>query len=264
MKISLCSIRFAEHPMEEVIDRTAALGYDGIEIVVDHVEDYLKRHGKIGSLAELARSNGLAIPILAPGFNFTGTEEELRDSLALARRCIEHARALGCPLIRAFVSDVGSSEATAMQWDQCVRALKEIGDEAASQGIAFAVETHPKQLMDTVESTLDLVNRVDSPGLRVLLDIWHLFHEGQADPVEALRALYPYVVHIHAKNIIRRPEGNTVVYLENGDLDYRPFLAALKETDYASFVSVEWFGPDPWGAARHELDYLRTADSADL
>ncbi len=257
MKISLCSIRFREEPIEEVVERTAQLGYDGTEIVIDHVEDYLKRKGELASLRDFVHSKGLEIPIIAPAFNFTGTKEELEESMAKAYRCIDYAKALGAPLIRAFVSKVGSAEATELQWEQCVSALKELATAAHAKKIAFAIETHPNQLMDTVQTTLELINRVNSPGLRVLLDIWHLFNEGKADPVEALHALYPYMVHIHAKNMIRRPEGNKIVYFEEGDMDYPAFLEALKKTNYDRFISVEWFGEQPWTAAEHELAYLK-------
>ncbi len=257
IKISLCSIRFPGQAIEEVVEQTSRLGYDGIEIVKEHLDDYLKRKGDLGSLQELIHSRGLVIPMIAPAFNFTGTQKELRESIDRAYCCITQARALGCPLIRAFVSHIGSAEATETEWGQCVSTLKELATEAADTGITFAVETHPGQLMDTVEATLTLIHRVDAPGLRVLLDIWHLYHEGQADPIAALKALYPYTVHIHAKNMIRTPSGSRIAYLEDGDLDYHGFLKALKETNYDGFISVEWFGDNPWTAAAKELAYLR-------
>ncbi|MCK4591091.1 MAG: sugar phosphate isomerase/epimerase, partial [Candidatus Latescibacteria bacterium] len=183
--------------------------------------------------------------------------EERRESIDKAYRCIEYAETLGTPLIRAFVSNVGSAEATESQWNQCVLALKEISATAHTKEIAFAIETHPKQLMDTVQTTLELIGRVNSPGLQVLLDIWHLFNEGEADPIEALHTLYPHTVHIHAKNMIRHPEGNKIAYFEEGDMDYPSFFEALKSTDYDRFLSVEWFGEESWTAAEHELSYLR-------
>ena len=257
MKISLCSIRFREQPIQQVVEQTAQLGYDGTEIVIDHLEDYLKRKGELESLRNLVHSKELEIPIISPAFNFTGTVEEHRESIDKAHRCIEYAETLGAPLIRAFVSNVGSAEATESQWNKCVSALKDISAAAYTRGIAFAIETHPRQLMDTVQTTLELIGRVNSPGLRVLLDIWHLFNEGEADPIEALHTLYPYTVHIHAKNMIRHPEGNKIAYFEEGDMDYPSFLEVLKSTDYDRFLSVEWFGEESWTAAEQELGYLR-------
>ena len=257
VKISLCSIRFREQPIEQVVKQTAQLGYDGTEIVIDHLENYLKRKGELESLRDFVHSQGLEMPIISPAFNFIGTAEERKESIDKAYRCIGYAEMLGASLIRTFVSNVGSAEATESQWNQCVSALKEISAAAYAKGIAFAIETHPQQLMDTVQTTLELIGRVNSPGLQVLLDIWHLFNEGEADPIKALHTLYPYTVHIHAKNMIRHPEGNKIVYFEEGDMNYPSFLEVLKSTDYDRFLSVEWFGQEPWAAAEHELAYLR-------
>ena len=56
---------------------------------------------------------------------------------------------------------------------------------------------------------------------------------------------------------MREMDSMKTAYFEGGDMDYPSFLAALKKTDYDRFVSVEWFGDEPWVAAEHELAYLR-------
>ncbi|MCD6231256.1 sugar phosphate isomerase/epimerase [Candidatus Aerophobetes bacterium] len=257
MKISLCSIKYTDEKIEDVVRKVSHLGYDGIEIVIDHIEDYLKRGKELNSLKRLIYSYELKVPIIAPHFNFTGSEEERERSVENALRFIEYAEALDCPLIRVFTGKVGAKEATKKQWEQCVSSLKEICGVAHRKKITFVLETHPHQLMDTVESTLKLVQRVNSPNLKVLLDIWHLFNEGKADPVEALNRLFPYIMHVHAKNMIRKPQENQIAYFEDGDMEYPIFLEALKKSGYNRYISVEWFGGNPWEAAKHELKYLR-------
>jgi len=41
-----------------------------------------------------------------------------------------------------------------------------------------------------------------------------------------------------------------------GDMDYAPFPERLKEKNYEGFISVEWFGGEPWAAAEHEIAHL--------
>ncbi len=256
MKISLCSISFREEPIEEIISQTAKLGYKGIEIFGEHLRKYLAAGGELASLRELAAGYGLSIPVISPYFNFTGSDEEYRRSFELAKEFIGYAVRLGCPVIRTFVSNVGSARATPRQWKRCISVLREICGIAAQKDIIFALETHPGQLMDSTEMTLRLLREVDASNLKVLLDIWHLFNEGGDDPLGALEKLFPYVVHIHAKNMVRSKEGAKVVSLSKGDMDYDLFFRRLREKDYKGFISIEWFGDKPWEAAEHEINYL--------
>lgn len=258
MKISLCSISFREQPLEEVISKTAKLGYEGIEIFGEHIRDYLTGGGELASLRELAAGDGLSIAVISPYFNFTGSDEEYRRSFELAKNFIGYAVQLRCPVIRTFVSNVGSVRATPLQWERCISVLKELCGMAVQKDIIFALETHPGQLMDSTEMTLRLLREVDASNLRVLLDIWNLFNEGGDEPLEALERLFPYVVHIHAKNMVRSKEGAKVVYLSEGDMDYGLFFRRLREKDYQGYISIEWFGDKPWEAAEHEMNYLKT------
>ncbi len=76
MKISLCSIRFREQLIEEVVERTAQLGYDGTEIVIDHLEDYLKRKDGLESLRDFVHSQRLDLTCLQFHGHKKGVERE--------------------------------------------------------------------------------------------------------------------------------------------------------------------------------------------
>ena len=257
MKISLCSISFRDLPIEKVISKAAGFGYHGVEIVGGHLQDYLQRGNKLSSLRKLTQRYGLSIPVISPYFNFTGDKEEFEKSVKLACRFMEYAVQLDCKIIRTFVGNVGSDEATPEQWRRCIVALQEICRTGKEAGVFFALETHPHQLMDTTRTTLRLLKEVDAPNLKVLLDVWHLFNEAREDPLEALNLLFPHVVHVHVKNMRRAKNYRKIVHLEEGDMDYTPFLKSLKEKGYKGFISVEWFGENPWEAVRHEIRYLK-------
>ena len=106
--------------------------------------------------------------------------------------------------------------------------------------------------MDTTASTLEILRRVARENLKVLLDIHNLFAMSE-DPVEALHELYSHTVHVHLKNF----HGNKICYLDEGDMDYQPFISVLRSKGYSRYLSVEWFGEEPWGAAEREISTLR-------
>jgi 3-dehydroshikimate dehydratase len=86
-----------------------------------------------------------------------------------------------------------------------------------------------------------------------LLDIHNLLAVGE-DPVEALQLLFPHIAHVHVKNF----RGEKACYLDEGDMNYLPFINALQSTGYSRYLSVEWFGEEGWSAAEHEISILRS------
>ena len=75
---------------------------------------------------------------------------------------------------------------------------------------------------------------------------------GGEQPPETVRRYAALSRHFHANDANRRGPGF-------GDTDFNPIAAALKETGYTDWVSVEVFdySPDPETIARESLRYLR-------
>jgi len=273
MKISFCSIAFRKNQssLREIIPRLAHLGYDGLEIWGNHLS------GGIAQAREIKKCSdkfGLRIPMISPYFNFTGSRENWAKSLSEADRLIELAMVLEAPLIRVFTGVVGSKEADRNQWENCVQGIRELAIMASEKGIRLALETHPSTLVDTVDSTLALLEKVQAENLKVNLDIYHLWEVHQ-DPLRVLDLLYPHVAHVHAKNaffsqVIRGKEPHPFLHdqqaaqefsgiapLKAGEMKYEPFLKELVKRKFSGFVSVEWFGDNIFERAELDLAYLR-------
>ena len=251
MLLSFCSIAFRGSRIDDIIPRIAELGYDGIEIWGNHVEEFHRRNGEIRTLSDLLMDSQLSVPLISPYFSFTEGEAKQELSFRLARKFSFYSKVLGNAAVRVFVGPLTSGQANEEHWRLIVESLQRICDE--SQTSIFCLETHQGQLMDTTASTLEIIRRVERPNLRVLLDIHNLFAVGE-DPPETVERLYQYTHHIHIKNF----RGDKACYLEEGDMDYRPFLRGLRSKGYDRYISVEWFGDNPWKAAAHELSVLRS------
>ncbi|MGH2626914.1 MAG: TIM barrel protein, partial [Anaerolineales bacterium] len=87
--------------------------------------------------------------------------------------------------------------------------------------------------------------------LGVLADTFHL-HREEASLEAALRAAGPHLWHVHVADSNRRPPGE-------GHLDFARLLSVLQEVGYRGYLSAETLPyPDPEGAARQTVDYLRS------
>ncbi|MGA9363571.1 MAG: sugar phosphate isomerase/epimerase family protein [Bacteroidota bacterium] len=251
MLISFCSIAFRESKIEDLIPRVARLGYDGIEIWGNHLGEFHRRNGEMRTLINLLADGRISVPVISPYFSFTEGEEELAVSFQAAREFGFYSKILGNAAVRVFVGPPGSRDATEAQWTAVVEGLQRVCDEHPT--VTFYLETHQGQLMDTTASTLEIIRRVGRRNLKVLLDIHNLFAVGE-DPVEVLRQLFPHIAHVHVKNLRREK----VCYLDEGDMNYLPFISALQSTGYSRYLSVEWFGEEAWSAAKHEISILRS------
>ncbi len=215
--------------------------------------------------------------MISPYFDFTGSEAKWLSSLSVAKRYVQYAVVLGCPLIRVFTGVVGSGDISNKVWKTAVEGLKVISSIAEDQGISLALETHPGTLTDTVESTLKLIEDVGAPNLKVNLDIYH-FWDAAEDFRIPLDKLRKHIVHVHAKNtnlsaaqrrsnphlLLHDKEAAQEFYgivgLREGGLPYEEFFRDLLTGGYEGYVSIEWFGDAPSRAARSELEYLRSIE----
>ena len=277
MKLSICTIGDRSGNLTDMIPRLAALGYDGIELWEGHVREALMssiysdmnpdyetyRLGREWeALFETANANRAipcTVPVVAGYFRFftEGTHNIhpilLDDNMEKCRKMGILAKLLGGDKVRVMMDSIASADATPEIWSQLANGLKEMARAVQYLDVTLVLETHQGQLMDTTAATYKLLDKAGETNIKVNLDIHNLFAMGE-DPLEALEALYPQVVHVHLKNV---DTNGKPVFLQSGTMDYEPFLRRIQELGYDGFASVEWFGQDYWGMAAHELSWLR-------
>ena len=271
MKFSFCSIAFRQtkESLYEIIPVLAEIGYDGIEIWANHLsEDKLD----LEDLTFCLETHGLTVPMISPYFNITGNQAEWEATLVSAAKVFEYAQILKAPLVRGFTGFLGSDEVDKKLWATAVGRLSLLCDLATEEGLSLALETHPRTLVDNVPSVLRLMADVQRPNLVLNLDIYHMW-EVHDDPIWIWNQLKTHVRHVHAKNAVIEldnaaeyplfhdkkglQEISDITFLDDGNMNYEPFLSVLVSDDYDSYISIEWFGSDPLEAAEHELTWLK-------
>ena len=85
---------------------------------------------------------------------------------------------------------------------------------------------------------MDLIRRVDHPRLRLHMDVKAQSSEPGTTVPDLIRRHAPRAGHFHAQDVNLRGPGM-------GDVDFGPIMAALVESGYDRWVSVEVFDFSP-------------------
>jgi sugar phosphate isomerase/epimerase len=264
----------AKVPIETVIDKSAALGVEGVDIL--HRQMDLEERGPLSAstrsycqkLKRHAFRNGIDLICLSIHQDFVDPDAEARKkNVEHTLKCIELAYQLGVPCIRlncgrwntiASFDDLmkargdepilpGHTEDEGFKW--CIDCIQQCLEKAAECGVILALENH-WGLTRTPEGLLRILNAVQSPWLGGLMDTGNFLE----DPYPKLKLIAPKTVFVQAKTYFGGGEWYTL------DLDYKRIAAILSEVNYTGYISLEFEGKeDPNTGVPKSLAVLRQA-----
>jgi len=226
------------------IDFAASHGFAAIELRgIQDTMDLTKRpEFQPDRLAQTRREltdRGLVVSDLGASTNLHETDSAKRDAgLAEARGFIDLASALKAPYVRVFgnkfLPDVPREETLA----RVAATLRMLGDYAKARNVVVLLETHG----DFTDSptVLEIIRRADSTGAAVLWDAHHTFAFGKESPETSVRALGPYIRHVHLKDSVPAGEDRRYVLTGKGDVPVQRQVDALVRMKYAGFYNFEW------------------------
>ena len=243
---------FLELPFEERVRRIADLGFQ-VEIW-DWTKQDIDALAKTG--ATFSSMTGYVTGTLADP---AGAEELLRT----AELSLGIAEQLDCPrlnvhgtgLDRQGLPVIPSATVTPAMWLTAARTLTRLAQLGERAGRVFTLENlntavdHPGTPFARAADTLALVEAVDSPHLRMNLDLYHA-QIGEGNLIQLLERALPLVGEIQVADVPGRREPGT------GEINYPAIAAALDRLDYTGVVALEgWASGDSVAA----LERFRTA-----
>ncbi len=250
----------------DCIERAAALGFDGVEILhrqmTGESNDYLQ------SLKRAAFVNGVDLICLSIHQGFLSPDPAVRQkNIDHTLHCIELAHKLGIPAMRLNTGTWGTSgsfdklmankgveppleghtDEEAFEW--VVAAIEQCLPRAQECGVVLALENH-WGLARTAEGLLRILEAVHSPWLCALLDTGNFLE----NLYEQYAKVAPHAVMVHAKTYF----GGGLWY--SLDIDYARVAAILRKAGFRGYVSLEFEGKeDAATGVPKSLDLLRKA-----
>lgn len=255
-----------EPPIEEIIDHVAAMGFDGVELLL--VQMASEERSYLNNLKKRAFHSGLDLMGFSTHQGYVypdmGTRQENID---LTIHQIELAYQLGIPTMRINTGRWGTSkdfdelmanrgieptlegytDEDGFQW--VIDSLEKIMPTAEKCGVVLGLENH-WGLGRTPEGVKHIVDAIDSPWLKVTLDTGNFLE----DPYDRLEMLAPDTYLVQAKTYYGEGKWYTL------DLDYPRIGEIMRRHDYKGYISLEMEGKaDPMEAVPKSLEVLREA-----
>ena len=254
-------------PIEECIDRAARMGFDGVEILQVQMGDD-QSNARLQRLKRRAHALGLALMGFSTHQGFVNPDKAVRDdNVAKTLNSIDTAYRLGIPTMRINTGRWGTSknfdelmankgiepnlpghtDEEGFGW--VIESIERLLPRAEECGVVLGLENH-WGLGRTAAGVMRIVEKIDSPWLRVTLDTGNFLEDSQAQ----MERLAPACCLVQAKTYDGGGKWYTL------DIDYAWVAKLLASHGYQGWISLEFEGQaDPEVAVPASLARLREA-----
>lgn len=163
----------------------------------------------------------------------------IRDSLAIARQ-------LRCRSLFLSPGELDShgqvahkiAAHPATRWITAYKTLCQIAELAEKAEVVYNLEhlntkiDHPGFAFSRVEDALSLLEEVNSPRIKLLLDVYHVQIE-EGNLLSIIRHCRPYIGHVHIADVPGRHEPGT------GEINYRRIASTFRDIEYSGVIGLE-------------------------
>jgi len=266
--------------LDEGLKAAAEMQADGVQFFATRGATHPAQLDARGRAALKRRLPDLGLELAAlcgdfGGHGFARVEENPRR-IDDSRRVLDLALELGTNVVTTHIGIVPAQKSHP-RYAVLARACEELARYGEAVGGTFAVETGPEPAA-VLRAFLDDLGR--PKGLGVNFDPANLVMVINEDPVAAVQALGPYIVHTHAKDGVNlKPVDAEKLYaafagekvpgflwtdyidelpLGQGKVPWPKYLAALRAAKYDGYLTIEReMGDDRRGDVGRAVEFLR-------
>jgi hydroxypyruvate isomerase len=181
------------------------------------------------------------------------SDDGIARLLATAGQSVPVAHKLSCPRLNLHGTGLDGAGlpvepvdvVTPGMWQRAGDTLAQVATLGEREGVTFTLENlntavdHPGTPFAKATDTLALVSAVDSPGLRMNLDLYHA-QIGEGNLIDLVGRCLPWIGEIQVADVPGRCEPGT------GEINYANIAKALAELGYDGVVGLEgWASNDP-------------------
>ena len=266
MKFAICNEIFKDWKLDDVFVYAARLGYDGVEIAPFTLANAVTEisAGERKRIREAAAKSRVVIAgihwvlVKPEGLYMNHPDQAVRERTAayfceLVDFCADvggSRMVVGSPKQRNLMP--GVSREQAKEWT--LETFRGAVARAEERQVTICLEPlapTETNFINTAAEAIEFVHRLPSTRFKIILDVKAMSSESKPIP-QVISESWPHFAHFHANDPNLKGPGF-------GKVDFKPIAAALKETGYDGFVSVEVFNFEEGAEtiASRSLEYLR-------
>lgn len=259
MKLSISNIAWTLENDENVYGMMKQHGFEGLEIAPTRIfpeKPYDKNDEAKQWARDIYNEYGLNVSSMQSIWygvqeKVFGTEEERKILLEYTKKAIDFAVSIkcnnlvfGCPRNRNIPEGVNE--------DVAISFFKELGDYAYSVGTVVGMEANPTiyntNYINTTKSALELIEKVDSEGFKLNLDVGTMIQNEET--VEVLKNNVSKINHVHISEPGLKPIEERKLHDE--------LYKVLKKEGYQGYISIEMGKIDDVSIIEQKMSYLRS------
>ena len=228
----------------KVLENIAALGFQAVELPVEDPSLI-----DAAALVPVLRDLGLkphVCGVFGPGRDISSPDAaERAQTRAYLAECFAMAETLGTGFVFGpMYSQVGkarqlSDDERKREWDLAVSELRTVCNDAASRGLAIALEPINRfetDMVNSVSDALRMIRDIDHPSAKIMIDSFHMTIE-ESDIGAAIRAAGKDLIHVQVSENHRGVTGT-------GLTPWTEFRDALRDIGYQGSIVIESFTPE--------------------
>lgn len=225
MQSGLVSISFRKRSCEQIINACVYAGISYIEWGSD-IHAPVSDHAALVCLDAIQREKGIVCASYGTYFRVG------KDAPNDIRPYIEAAKILGTDVLRIWCGTKDSCLYTEKEAQEIIAQCRALAQIAQQSDVILCTEYHPGSFTDCKESTLSLLQTVDSPNFRTYWQPNQFV--SFSENLESVKVLAPYIENIHVFNWTQTER----FPLADGAARWQQYLAAVPHAKCAMLEFV--------------------------
>ena len=248
MKLSL-SARVAESfsnkeeaslNLAQLIDLARNHGYRALCMRASQAGTHSPRE-QVNRMSRQIGEAGLTVSMVTGDFAVPRNDELGPSGLRNIAPFLDLAETFGADLIRIC-----------MKKEEDIPWAQRASDTAAERGIRLAHQSHCASLFETVEGSLQVLEKVDRPNFGIIYEPANWMIAGEDYGRETIKKLGPHLFNVYVQNHRLNPQGEGAVRTwnrgpvrldhiglwESGGIDFDEVFQGLQEVEYRGYVTV--------------------------